>query len=313
MNQYTDHAISKYISGELSAAEARAFEAQMEQDPGLEQEVSTVKAYLNRSSTQFDTDAAWKKMDKRINKTESKSKQWKKPLAMALAASIIVVATAISLIAVLQSQDFKKNYMAETRMEITLPDQSTVTLKKESQLTLDAHFNQKTRSLKLVGEAYFQVAPDKNKPFIVEGKHSQITVTGTSFLVRSTDYDQLFVVEGSVNIAHKGEGTHEEILANESATAKEHTLYKKNSISSNALAWALRRFKFDNHTLEQACALIADSYERKIQFADSTIGKRLISATFSDQPFSEVIEIIAETHNLDYHYKNDTVLLTTKP
>ncbi|MDA3866656.1 MAG: FecR domain-containing protein [Salinivirgaceae bacterium] len=315
MNQYTDHTISKYISGELSAAEARAFEAQMKQDSGLEQEVNTVKAYLNRSSTQFDTDTAWEKMNKRINKTEPETKirQWKKPLTMALAASIIVFAAAISLIVVLQSQSFQKNYVAETRMEISLPDQSTVTLKKGSQMILDTRFNEKTRSLKLIGEAYFQVTPDKNKPFTIKGKHSNITVTGTSFLVRTTDCDQLFVVEGSVNITHKTEATQENIYANESATATESTLFKQKSISPNALAWALHRFNFNNTTLEQACALIADSYERKILFADSAIGKRLISATFSNQTFSEVIEIIAETHNLEYNNKNGTVLLSTKP
>ena len=66
-----------------------------------------------------------------------------------------------------------------------LSDGTKVHLNAESQLTYPVCFSNEQRIVQIEGEAYFDVAPDKEHPFIVQTPHTSIRVTGTSFNVRA--------------------------------------------------------------------------------------------------------------------------------
>ena len=75
-------------------------------------------------------------------------------------------------------------------MNYTLPDGSIVWLNSASTFSYAAKFG-KTRSVTLVGEAFFEVEKD-SKPFNVETNHGTVEVQGTSFNVKAYSHDNDF-------------------------------------------------------------------------------------------------------------------------
>ena len=86
---------------------------------------------------------------------------------------------------------------------ITLSDGTRVHLNAETRLTYPVCFSSKERIVQIEGEAYFDVAPDKEHPFIVKTSHTSIRVTGTSFNVRAyadEDTESTTLISGTVRI-----------------------------------------------------------------------------------------------------------------
>jgi len=71
------------------------------------------------------------------------------------------------------------------KMKIFLPDGSVVWLNAESEITYPDRFDESNRLVALKGEAYFDVASDATKPFIVQTHGLEVVVLGTTFNVRS--------------------------------------------------------------------------------------------------------------------------------
>ena len=89
------------------------------------------------------------------------------------------------------------------KASISLPDGSKVWLNADSKLTYDGKFDGQTREVYLSGEAFFDVAKDKSRPFIIHTRTINLKVLGTSFNVRSYDSDketETSLVHGSVEI-----------------------------------------------------------------------------------------------------------------
>lgn len=84
-----------------------------------------------------------------------------------------------------------------------LVDGTKITLNQASELSFPEKFSKKERRVKLTGEAFFEVAKDKNRPFIIETVNGEVQVLGTSFNVRSypsEDFFEVFVKTGKVAV-----------------------------------------------------------------------------------------------------------------
>ena len=76
------------------------------------------------------------------------------------------------------------------KASINLPDGSKVWLNGDSKITYDGDFQGKTREVHLSGEAFFDVAKDKTRPFIIHTRTINLKVLGTAFNVRSYDNEK---------------------------------------------------------------------------------------------------------------------------
>ena len=118
----------------------------------------------------IDIDAEWKYHQGLLERAETKGKVFRLGRIVRFAAAILIIAGAAVFGIVQFSGNTFKTQLAETEL-ITLPDGSVVTLNSGSRLNYSRKFGTENRQLDLKGEAYFEVMPDKTKPFILSLIH----------------------------------------------------------------------------------------------------------------------------------------------
>ena len=136
--------------------------------------------------------------------------------------------------------------------QLVLGDGTRVSLNAQSELRYPVTFGGKTREVQLVGEAYFEVAPDAEHPFIVKTDGMNIRVLGTSFNVCAyrEGQTQATLVEGKVKV---WTGKQEHVLAPGQQLCKD----KNGQVDirevdvSNYTAWRNKRFVFEDEALEE--------------------------------------------------------------
>lgn len=92
------------------------------------------------------------------------------------------------------------------QLSVTLSDGTQVWLNASSKIEFPAHFEGHLREVSVRGEAYFEVAHNKQKPFVVHTADQQVKVLGTHFNVRGyreEPFDAVTLLEGAVEVAGK--------------------------------------------------------------------------------------------------------------
>ena len=139
------------------------------------------------------------------------------------------------------------------RQEITLPDGSQIWVNQNSRVVYDSFFEQ--RLVHLEGEAFFEVTPDKERPFVIRSGETSTTVVGTSFNVRAyPDEPQIEVtVETGEVFVQKTANQEQKITlqANQSGIYYKQTdsLQTTPQKISNAQAWKKQRLVYENSPL----------------------------------------------------------------
>src|SRR5690606_8813347 len=109
---------------------------------------------------------------------------------------------------------------------VVLADGTKVSLNAASELLYPSHFNVNERVVRLKGEAYFEVAPDKSKPFIVQTDRQRIHVLGTRFNVQAYADEKMqhtTLIEGAVVIKDKYDLTNFQLKPGQQAVSEANT------------------------------------------------------------------------------------------
>jgi transmembrane sensor len=163
----------------------------------------------------------------------------------------------------------------ETR-QVRLADQSLVNLNSASEV--EVHITDKARQLKLKqGEAWFQVAKNKHKPFVVEAGAVRVRAVGTAFSVRRyRDGADILVTEGVVEV-WSSQGSGERVLLAQGeqvfvpeAAAKIKVARAPDEVERK-LAWRNGKIIFNDQTLGDAVADFNRYSPRKIVIQDARI------------------------------------------
>ncbi|MHA4896717.1 FecR family protein [Pedobacter sp. PWIIR3] len=156
--------------------------------------------------------------------------------------------------------------------QVRLSDGTMVWLNAASSLTYASNLSKNgKRAVMLRGEGYFEVAKDKEHPFVVTSNGQQITVLGTHFNVNAYDnepYTKSTLLEGSVTVAALGFGDNETITLTpgHQAVLDNHRLTVKKVEATDAIDWKNGEFVFDNEPLESILKKIARWYDVDIVF-----------------------------------------------
>lgn len=177
-------------------------------------------------------------------------------------------------------------------MSLTLPDDSRIMLNAGSKLELASDFGKTTRTVHLEGEAYFDVARDESKPFIIESfGQTQTKVLGTSFNIcaypglKNVDID---VMSGKVAFSSMASGEQVELVAEEGASchiADGHVKMMEKEDVSGA-EWRRGKLVFKGTPIVDALVILEKHYDLQFEVAPNTQGE-LLSATYDTRSFDE--------------------------
>ena len=219
--------------------------------------------------------------------------------------SRIVVAAAV--IAVLSEVP------AGDKVQLTLPDKSSVKLNSESSLSY-AYVNGK-RVARLKGEGYFQVSKDRKHPFVVQVGNLNIEVLGTCFNVYSyeeNDFVETSLIEGSVRL-YDSKSPSESFILKPSQKA----IYSKNNgkISFHntdnvkETAWTQNHLVFESEKLGSVFQKIERWYGVHIDLLCPEIANDQISGSFKDEQLSYVMEALKFQYGFNYEITGNNVTI----
>jgi transmembrane sensor len=206
--------ISKYLSGELSEVERQAFEQWLENEQN-KKKYNSYKRVWDISNQDllpepvFDTQKALAKVLKKINQ-ERIVDFGKKTNVFSLwkwsAAAAVLIAVGLGAF----YQFFYNPIISETNQlaiakKIKLDDGSIVSLEPKATLNYPKYFRDTIREISFDGKAFFEIAKDPNRPFVVSMGASEVRVLGTSFNIAHTDSlgIEVAVVTGKVGFGSK--------------------------------------------------------------------------------------------------------------
>jgi transmembrane sensor len=198
---------------------------------------------------------------------------------------------------------------------VRLPDGSTVVLNERSNLRYsDSFATGSTREVYLEGEAFFNIAHQASRPFIVHSGQVSTTVLGTAFNVRAFPADQAVIVtvtRGRVEVS-----ANKNVLA--VITRDQQITVNKNSASISqdsqnnraAISWMEQDLFFDDVTMEEAVEELQNRFDVQIVLLKNEIKKCRFTATFiKGEDLEQILLVICEFNKASFQKNNSGNLI----
>lgn len=153
--------------------------------------------------------------------------------------------------------------------QVTLPDGTKVWINAASSLKYPSAFVGNTREVELVGEAYFEVAHDSKRAFIVHSRGQEIEVLGTAFNLSAypdehSSYTTL--VNGNVRLTALPSNQSVELLPHQQGIIRDASIRKQDVDVAPFIAWKEGYFHFDNTTLSDMMGMMVRWYDIEVVY-----------------------------------------------
>jgi len=224
------------------------------------------------------------------------------------------------------------------RAMVRLGDGTLARLNAASTLTVSPSFGTERRSVQLEGEAYFEVAHDARRPFIVRTRGTTTRVLGTAFDVSAYPEDEqvrVVVTDGTVEVEAEAIDAGREKIAREGAdergeegasgaesSAQRVVLTARQMVTLEAsgrmsrhqaadveryLAWMDGELHFEDASFQEVARSVERWYNIEIVIDESAVPAGHLNARFPEQEaLSEVLNVIAATFGLDVELRART-------
>ncbi|MBW7889992.1 MAG: FecR domain-containing protein [Chitinophagaceae bacterium] len=202
------------------------------------------------------------------------------------------------------------------KYRILLTDGSKVFLNTASSMKFPLHYARKERKVEIEGEAFFEVARNKHKPFIVKKGDVEVKVLGTKFNMQAYDDDQnieVTLVEGLVSIEKSDTRKGSQLLRPgekiQIGKNGRRVLIKETNVDE-ATAWKDNLFWFDDSDINQVSKILSRWYNIRIEVRGH-ITDKFTGSIPMDLPLSKVLGMLQKTTNLRYKFiGNEKIILT---
>lgn len=199
-----------------------------------------------------------------------------------------------------------------------LPDSTEVHLAAGSQIRYPVRFSENKRVIFLEGEAFFDVKPDPEKPFIIQTGEVHTRVLGTSFRITAFKGAllEVAVATGKVQVTDHQKGQLRE-LAVLSQGRKVSYNPVNGSVEQKAVdpasleKWATGEVYFEEQRLDSITDVLQRIYGVELRLEQSTLAISRVSAAFSaTEPLESVMEMLAFVGKFQYSYDMEKQLYT---
>ncbi len=277
----------------------------------------------------IDIDAVWSKFETRIDEEETPvvpltkydSTKNRKGWLARIAAILIIALGSYFVLELINNDPQETPEIAQLEVmandEIVdheLVDGTNVRLKQNSTLIYPESFAGNTREVELKGEAFFDVAHNPDKPFIIHADDASIKVLGTSFTVSAlSDSDSVSVyVETGKVLLYSGNEQVELTPGMKGVFVKSTGEVLLVQADPNEDFWRDQMLYFQKVPLEQAIQTINRSYGVKLKLDDATAGKCEWDIIIDQLTIVEVIELIEVTFEMRAGLNGDEIIFYGK-
>jgi transmembrane sensor len=205
------------------------------------------------------------------------------------------------------------------RSLISLRDGTKVWLNADSRLKYSDFTGHPAREVFLEGEAFFDVAENKERPFIVNTSDIAIKVLGTSFNVKSYPDEQKIettLVEGKVSIESKDDQPKQvSLLPNQKAVFEKESgkIILENEVDVEPYtSWKNGALSFDDQPFSEIVFELERWYNVTIHIEDKSSLACRFSAKINNKTLKEVMELFKSSDGIQYRIDGDEVFITGK-
>lgn len=327
--------ITKSLTREATDAEKKELEQWLSEHPDHRADFEEIRSSWEQdtvdSSFLFDYESGLEKLRAKLQASEEEyegSKKFPVPSLRSsrfspfkIAASILLIVAALSVFLTIQYWEHPVTTYTTTSVEqriITLPDGSAVRLNANSRISFPENLTGSNRKIKLDGEAFFDVAKNSGRPFLVHTSDAVVRVLGTSFNVKESSEDKSVLVaveEGVVSL-------HREGFEKEAATLERGQLGRlaertgrvtvEQTNIENYLSWINGRLVFENMPLRQVFRQLEHIYGIESRLGDPSIATLKLTVHSEKTSLEEVLKTIALSMEITYQKKGNTVIWMQK-
>ena len=202
--------------------------------------------------------------------------------------------------------------------QVTLADGTKVWLNAASSIRFPVVFTGKERKVEITGEAYFEVAKNKNMPFKVKANSSEIEVFGTHFNVNSYDDEasiKTTLLEGKVKVsipAIAGNQSSKFLQPGQQADINKEGKINvmDNADTEEAVAWMNGHFQFKSADLKTILRQISRWYDVDVEYKGNA-NLHFTGQLTRNENVSKVFEKLALTGEV--HFKIDGKRIIISP
>lgn len=341
--------IVRYFQQDINEEELYYLESWLEED--VEHRISffklksisdySRKSFLQREEVYEDS---WQKMEKRLhNHPGVRRKTFNTPVFMKMLFTNYLKYVAIIIIAIgigwgLNTLQQKKDESTpidnkmpynEIRVQkggrantLLLSDGSKVVLNAATVFKYPSSFNKKERRVYLDGEAYFEIAKDAARPFIVKLQKQDVTVLGTRFNVQAYDsdlYSKITLLSGRIKLEafdEFGESTGYKYLnPSQQAVSENKTgLVLVNNVDTSLVnSWINGEYKFKDEPLSSIAKRLEKYYDVRIHMHSERLQNVKYTGTFSlNQDILDVFRIIDYEKQFIFKKVDKDIFVTNK-
>ena len=313
--------LERYLAGEASTRDAEIVRAWLAEDAAHAQllaDLRLIKHVANDTPPPTSVDAAWMQAVKTLG-LRRKPRVLRRLLMVALAAAAVLIAVIGGGRVLRRAPQWKEYATAPAqRMVIRLQDGTQVTIAPKSRVRYTAGFGRAHRDLYLDGEAYFQVAPDSQRPLRVHTPRSVTEDLGTAFVVRAygdQNATEVVVIEGRVSLSRAETTSPAVVLGLRDLgrlDASGPATVRRGVDVDRYLAWTKGVLAFDGTPLSEVMPALERWYNVEIRLSDSALAARRLTATFQNEPIDLVLKRIALTLGLLVERGDGSVFLLRK-
>lgn len=324
-NEHTELIIG-YLQNNLTQEETDCFYNWVNESASNKELFFEIKAMYDAGlplSTPWETSESWERL---LNKKKnSQSRRFNLWYQISTYAAVALLAVAISSMYFLffheEDNSLYSKYIGGDGLEadvVELPDGTHISLGSKTTFHYDKDYGKDKRIVYLEGEAYFDVAKQKDKPFIVKTKEQDIEALGTKFNVMAYPLDSLVVTtlsEGSVrltslNMAHSTILKPDQQLIYNRNTKKS---YLQDVDAQQYSSWTSGYYYFPQQSLQAILDRLSHVYGIQFTVNSEALNKRTFTGTFyRGQSIKDIMDIINLSIPIRYKIDDHHVTISEK-
>lgn len=238
-----------------------------------------------------------------------KNRYIKLTIPLALAACLVLAVALSGQIQILMKADYS-SALGE-RKTVQLEEGSTVLLNTDSAIAIKMEAGQRLVEL-LKGEAYFDVKPDSDRPFVVRADHSTTRVLGTRFVVHhKSNSDEIKVLSGRVEVSEIRYPKKPLLLHDqETVTVYDMAISQRQTLDSRlSTSWINGFLAYENETLETVINQIDRYRSGVVIFKDDKLRNLRINGRLKIREPREMLNVLQKTMDLKITYLTDWVVI----